>query len=828
MQLRNDVRIALRTLTKDRAFTVAAVLTVALGVGSTTAIATIVNTILRRPLPYPDSDRIVQIISYRQEGTAAVRASSMARPFILGLGERSRSFSDVGVFDSFSNITRRRLAITVAGHFGAAELHGTRISPALLTNLGVHTQLGRPFARGDDLPQRNRVIILSDRSWRALYEGDRGVLGSSLAIDGQPYTLVGVMSPGFEFPDAQTDFWIPLTSAEVPPPSAPRSDSPNSAYADGVFARLKDGVSIESARAEVEGILRQLDLERAAETHRTPEQIGFPRALPRRSEVISMKDELVAPVRPMLQVLSFATALLLIIACANLIGLFLERVESSRAEIAVRTALGATRQQILRKFVIEGILLAVAGGAIGMAVASWLVQLTVLVAPPEVPRVGEISVDLSVLIIMAATSAVIGGFVGIVSAWRSTRGDELGAFTRSEGGASARSGFRRVTPRTVVVVGETALAVVLCVGAGLLVRSFIGLVNVDPGYSAKNVMTFQIVLPAGQPTNPARLYADVLSRLDGDPSVQAVAATDVLPIAGASAFHFTLGGLPTAPGSEPMIMRIVSRQYFQTMGIRIIEGRTFSDAGRAARPELIVNQEFVRRYFVGTNPIGQFVGDAASRYEVIAVVNDVRHAGLTASVQAEYYVDMMGFGLTDATRPYFVVRSTASPASLGPLIRSVVRGVDPQAGVDLNQQTMAALVSVSVAKPRFNAFLLGAFAIAALVLATVGVYGMMAYAVTRRTREIAIRIALGAAPLKVLAAVVRQTLALTGTGGAIGLLGAAALTKYLKSMLFGLTPLDPATFAAVALLFVLVALLASCVPAARASRTDPIVALRHD
>jgi putative ABC transport system permease protein len=828
MGLWHDVRISVRILAKNRAFTLAALLTLALGIGSTTAIATIIHTILLRPLPYPDSDRIVQIISYRQEGAATVRASSMARQFILGLSERNRSFTDLGVFDSFSNVTRRRLTMTVDGHFGVAELHGTRISPVLLSILGAHPQLGRLFAPDDDRPERNRAIIIGDHSWRALYEGDRGVLGSSLTIDGRPYTLVGIMSPGFEFPDAQTDFWIPLTSAPVPPPSAPRSDSPNSAYADGIFARLRGGVSIEAARAEVEGILRQLDVERSAETRRTPEQIGFPRTLARRSEVMSMKDELVAPVRPMLQMLSFSTALLLVIACANLVGLFLERIESSRLEIAIRTALGATRRQILRQFVIEGIVLAVAGGAMGMAVASWMVQLTVLVVPPGTPRVGEISVHVPVLLIMTIASAAIGAFIGIVPAWQSTRIDQLGTLTRSEGGASARSGFRRVGSRTLIVVTEIAMAVVLCVGAGLLVRSFVRLVNVNPGYDARNVMMFQIVLPAGHATDPGRLYDDVLSRFDAHSAVEAVAATDVLPIVGASAFHLTLGGLHVALGSEPMIMRIVSRQYFQAMDMKIVEGRTFSEVRRAGYPELIVNQEFVRRYFAGTNPLGQIVGDPASRYEVIGVVNDVRHASLMASVQPEYYVDLNRFGLTEATRPYFVVRSSASPAVLGPLIRSVVRSVDPEAGVNVDQQTMAELVSASVAKPRFNTFLLGAFAIVALVLATVGIYGVVAHAVTQRTREIGIRMALGAAPLSVLAMILRQSVTLTSIGAAIGLLGATAVTRYLESMLFGLTPLDPPTFVAVALLFVLVALLASYVPAARASSIDPVVALRHD
>jgi putative ABC transport system permease protein len=384
-----------------------------------------------------------------------------------------------------------------------------------------------------------------------------------------------------------------------------------------------------------------------------------------------------------------------------------------------------------------------------------------------------------------------------------------------------------VGSRTLVVAAEVALAVVLCVSAGLLVRSFVGLVTLNPGYDARDVMTFQIVWPTGHVSDPTRLYQEVLSRLDADPAIQAVAATDVLPIAGASAFHMSLGGLPVAPGSEPMIMRIVSRQYFQAMGMRIIEGRTFDEVGRTAYPELIVNQEFVRRYLPGTNPIGQLLGDP-TRYQVVGVLNDVRHGSLTAGVRAEYYVDLTRFGLTEATRPYFVVRSAAGPGPLGSLIRSAVRAVDPQVGADLNQQTIAQLVSESVAKPRLNAFLLAAFAIVALALATVGIYGVMSHAVTQRTREIGIRMAIGAAPSQVLAGVLRQSLTLTGMGAAIGLLGAAAVTRYLESMLFELTPLDPSTFVGVALLFLIVALLASYVPAARASHVDPLVALRHD
>ncbi len=584
MSLWNELRISVRILINNRAFTISAVLTVAIAIASTTAIATVVDSVLLRPLPYPESARIVQVVSYRQEGAATVRSASMARPFILGLSERSRSFAEVGVFDSFSNITRRRLAMTVAGQLGAAALYGTRISPELFSMLGTQPQLGRLFSPGDDRPERNQLIVLSDRSWRAQYAGDPRVLGSALTIDGRPYTLVGITSPGFAFPDAETDFWIPLTSAPVPPPSEPRSDSPNSAYADGVFAKLREGVAIETASQETDAILRTLSLERAAETGHAPEQTGFPPSLERRAEVVFMKDELVAPVRPMLQMLSFAAGLLLLIACANLVTLFLERVDSARLGVAVRTALGASRQQLLRQFALDGVVVAAAGGAVGIALAYWIVRLTVLVVPPDTPRIGEIVVHVPMLMLMITASTVFGAVLALGSAWRSTRTDRLGVITGSQFGPSLRSGFGRTGSRTLVVAAEVALAVVLCVGAGLLVRSFIGLVNIDPGYDARDVKTFQIVWPAGYVSDPTALYEDVLSRLDADPAIEAVAATDVLPIAGAGAFHMALGGLPVATGSEPMFMRIVSRQYFQAMGMRIIDGRTFSEMGKDAYP----------------------------------------------------------------------------------------------------------------------------------------------------------------------------------------------------------------------------------------------------
>jgi predicted permease len=379
-----------------------------------------------------------------------------------------------------------------------------------------------------------------------------------------------------------------------------------------------------------------------------------------------------------------------------------------------------------------------------------------------------------------------------------------------------------------MVVVEVALAVMLCVGAGLLVRSFIGLVNVNPGYDTRDVTTFQIVWPFGHAADPTRIYEDVLARLTADPVIKAVAATDILPVAGASAFHLNLGDLPVASGAEPMTLRIVTRQYFKAMGMRLVEGRTFAEAGAVPFHELILSEEFVRRYFSGKSPLGQIVTAGPARYQVVGVVNDARQSGLNAKVRAEYYVDLVRFGLTDATRPHFVVRSGADTSQLGPLIRSTIKGIDPRLGVDLNQQTMAELTSASVATPRFNTFVLSAFAVVALALAIVGIYGVLSHAVTRRTHEIGIRMAVGAVPSQVLAMIIRQSLMVTATGAVIGLLMAAVTTRYLQNMLFELTPLDSWTFLAVAVMALVVAVLAAYPPAARASRVDPLAALRHD
>lgn len=827
--LRQDVRYALRTMARNPSFSFAAVVTLALGIGATTAIFSVVDAILVRPLPYKNSDRIVRIVSHRMDGSKPVRTWTMARPFFIGLRERTQTLSAVAGYDSFSNLTRQRLTMLVEGEQGAAELLGTRMSPVLFSMLGVQPVLGRFFEVPEEQPGRNNVIILSDRAWRAHYGSDPGVLGRLFTLDSRGYSVIGVMPAGFEFPDRRTDFWIPLTPAPVPPPSAPRSDSPNSAYADSVFGLLADGVSSQTAAAEVESILRRLDLERAGEAKQSPGQIGFPPSMPRRAEVMSMKEELVAPARPALRALSFAVGLVLLIACANVVNLLLARTASRQREIAVKAALGAGHGRLTRQLLTESLVLALTGGVVGIGLARWAIPVIVRLSPPDIPRAEEIGFNAPLLIYALTLSSLVGAAVGLIPALRVARTDHIGAMTTVNAGETTpHGGFAWFRSRELVIVGEMAMAIVLLIGAGLLIRSFIALVTVNPGYDARNVLTFQIVPPPGHISDPRTLYNDVITRLEAMPAVQAVGSTDVLPIAGASAFHYAIGGLPIAPNaSDTMVMRVVSRNYFRAMGIRVLEGRPFlTGDGTGQQRVMLVNREFARRYFGRANPVGRIVGQAPLRYEIVGVVDNVRHEGLTADVQPEYYVELRQFEFGAIPKPYFVVRSLVRPSDLAPTIRSVVRQIDPQAGVDLNIETMADIVSASVARPRFYALLLGTFAGVALALAAVGIYGVMAYSVAQRTREIGIRAALGARGIDVVVLFLRRSVAMTLVGIALGLVGAAAVTRSLESMLFGLTPLDRSTFALVSLLFAIVATMASYVPVRGATKVDPLVALR--
>ena len=823
MDLWQDVRFAIRGFMRQRSLAVAAIATLAVGIGATTAVLATVEGVLRRPLPYPRADRIVQVVSHGTDPSGPVRTGILSLPYFVGLRERTRSLSGIGGYDSFSTVTRQRLSASVSGVDGAARLLGTRMSPALFATLGSTPMLGRAFETIEEQQGRNAVVILSHRTWQNVYGANPRVLGESFILDSRIYTIVGVMGSDFAFPDSQTDFWIPLTPREILP-TEPRSDAPDSYYADGVYARLVDGVSIQAASSEVDAILRTIDLELVPERPaQIQEQYRERAALPRRAEAVGMLDELVAPARPALGLLSLAVALVLLIACANVVNLLLARSAGRQREMALKAALGANRRRLCRQVVIEALLLALAGGTLGVTLALWLVQAVAHSAPAGIPRMAEVRIDAAVLLYALAVSFITGLFVGLIPAARVLRADALQALTTRMVDAHGRG-----IARNLIVAGQLACTTVRLIAAGLLIKSFVTLIGTNPGYDARGALTFQIVTPSDHGRDPQEVYGDLLARLESVPGIDAAGATDVLPIAGSSAFRLAIPGLPVAPGpGDTMVMRIVSGRYFDAMGIRLLEGRalTVGDRGRTPEP-IVVNREFVRRYFGGQSAVGRVVGRKPGFYEVVGVVENVRHAGLHAAAEPEYYVDLRNTALAATIRPYFVVRTAAEPAALASTIRSVVRQLDPRLGVDLNPKAMTDIVSESVTRPRFQALLVTAFAAIALILAAIGVYGVMAYTVEQRTREIGIRIALGGARSTVMRLILGRCATITLSGVALGLLGAAAVTRYLESMLFGLTPLDPITFALGPLTLGIVATLAAFLPARHATNVDPVVALR--
>ena len=820
-----DVRFAIRSLTRQRSVSVAAITTLAVGIGATTAVFTVADGILRHPLPYRNAERIVHVVSHRIDPNGPARTWVMTLPYFNALRERATTITGIGGYDSFSRVTRQRLAATAASGSGAARLLGTRLSPVLFSTFGVAPVLGRAFEPAEEQPGRNAVVIISHRTWQNVYGSDRDVLGRPFTLDGRIYSIVGVMPSDFAFPDSQTDFWIPLTPREIPP-SEPLSDSPESYYADSVYARLADGVSVQAADNEVDAILRAVDLEliprRSAQLREFYEQRA---ALPRRAEAVPMRDELVAPARPALRLLSFTVALVLLIACANVVNLMLARSASRRREMALKAALGANAGRLLRQVLTETVLLALVGGAVGLTLAFWAVNTAVRLAPAGIPRIEEIGINATVLLYALLVSSTTGLAVGLLPAARVLRADALLSLT-----ARITESPGRFPARNLIVAGQIALTAMLLIGAGLLVRSFVSLVSMTPGFDARGVLTFQIVTPTDYGADQQRLFRDVLDRLETITGVEAAGATDVLPIAGRSAFRLSLPGLPIPPSpTDTMVMRVVSTGYFGAMAIPLVEGRVLSDDDVVRRPEpIVINREFVRRYFGRAPAVGRVVGRHPVFYEVVGIVENVRHAGLHAEPEPEYYVDLRNTALPATVRPYFVVRTRADPAGLAAAIRAIVRQLDPRLGVDLNLKPMTDIVSESVQRPRFQVALSSAFATIALILAGIGVYGVMAYSVEQRTREIGVRVALGAAGGDVVRLVLSQGIAITGAGIALGLAGAAAVTRLLGAMLFGLTPLDPLTFIAAPLTLGVVASIAAYLPARRAAKVDPIVALRSD
>ncbi|HEV2802105.1 MAG TPA: ABC transporter permease [Pyrinomonadaceae bacterium] len=805
-----DLRYGFRSLLKSKGFTFVAVLALALGIGANSAIFSVVNSVLLRPLPFERPEELVAVQGRNERDGSLFTEHSY--PNYVDLRDQSQSFAHVVAYSPTTAF--------ITGGEEPERVRGVIASADLFPMLGVQPVLGRVYTREEDKPGVQRTIVLSYGLWQRRYGADPKIVGQEIPLGSTPAVVLGVMPQGFKYPLGGNDnyeFWMPLANAMSQSDLTGRG----SVFLP-IAARLKQGVRVEQAQAEANTIAARLAMQYPA----TNTGQGY--------ALKALHENLVGDLRPALLVLLAAVGCVLLIACANVANLLLARAAARHKEISIRTALGASRWRIIRQLLTESLLLALMGGALGLLIAMWGIDLLLAATPADLPRLNEVTLDGRVIAFNAAMTLLTGIVFGLAPALQASKADLNEAL--KDGGRVSGEGGRRSKLRGALVVAEVAISLVLLVGAGLLVQSFMRLLNVTPGFDAERVMTLDLV--AGRRKYPdsaqqTALIQNLLQRTSALPGVEAVGVVNPLPLNGNfDAYNFAFPGRAAfAPGEEPNAdRRIISPDYFRAMSIALQRGRAFSDRdARDAPPVCTINETFARRYFADTDPVGQRIAftdapDAPAR-EVVGVVADVRHAGLDAPAGLEYYVpySQAAFGrLTLVTRT-----ASQDPASIMPALRSLIREIDKDLPL-WNVRTMNTLMSESVARRRFNMILLGIFALVALLLASLGIYGVMSYTVTQRTHEIGIRLALGAQPPDVLKMVLKQGMLLAAAGVALGLVCSFALTRSMSSLLYGVSATDPATFGLITLLLVLVAFAANYIPARRATRVDPLTALRYE
>ena len=804
-----DIRYALRSLLKSPAFTLVALLTLALGIGANSAIFSVVNGVLLRPLPYPDPDRLVVI----RETYAGGLTGSVSGPNFVDWREQTHAFQHMAA--------SRGITLSLLGVGEPEAIAAAMVSSDFFGTLGVSPILGRGLRPGEDQGQ-GPVAVIAEGLWRERFGADRGILGRSVNLSGRPYTIVGVAPASLTYP-GRPRIWIPLSYG------LGRSAIRESHSYD-VIARLAPSATMATAQADVEAITRAL-----AE--------AYPEAMAGRgATVIPMTEDTVGAVRPALLLLSGAVLLVLLIACANVANLFLVRASTRQRELALRAALGASRWRLARQALAESVLMAAAGGALGLLLASWSVQGLLALGPRGVPRLTEIGIDGRVLGFTLVVSVVVGIGFGLVPALVASAhapGDALQSEGRGASGGRQRNRFR-----SGLVVAQIALALVLLVGSALLIVSVRRLAGVDPGFRPEGAVSFEFNVPSAKYLNADTQRAfigRVLDRLEKIPGVSRAGSVFYLPLSnGQSSGDVSVQGEPpTAPGRERYAgYRIVMGEYLESMDIALRRGRSL-DPHDAAGAGLVavVNEAFAREFFPGRDPIGQRITfgdglDDAQWREIVGVVADVRHAGLARPADPEVYVpapqiDDDVWSVFVPSPISFVVRSSVPPGTIAAAIKDAVREVDAEQPIS-QLRPVGELITDAMARYRFSMLLLTIFGGLALCLSVVGVYGLMAYSVSQRTRELGIRLALGARAAEVCGMVLRQGLIMAVVGIALGLVGALALTRLLTTQLFGVSPTDPAVIATMAATLAVVSLIACLIPAVRATRVDPMVALRSE
>jgi putative ABC transport system permease protein len=805
-----DLKFALRMLRKNPGFTAVAMLTLALGIGANTAIFSVVNAVLLRPLPYGDSDQLLAISQTdHASGTTGVPVSFTK---FTEITEQNKSLASVAAFYSYTP--------SLVSEHEPELVNAVRVSADLFRVLGVAPLRGRSFLPEEETPGGNDVAILSDGFWHSHFAADPGLLGKTLSLDGKRVTVVGVLPASFHFPlqFPEPDVWLPRVSESSF--LTPQQIHSGAGYL-GVIARVRPGETLSRAQAELTAI-----------DGRYREQFGsYVDATKYSLAATSLEESLVGPLRASLLVLLAAVGFVLLIACANVANLLLARATSRDREIGIRKALGATRSRLVRQLLSESLLLALGGGALGIFLASTLMPALRALSPGTVPRLAEARIDASVLLFSLLLCALTGVLFGLMPSLQAA-GKELQE-TLKEGSRGSSQGGHRARFRAFLVVAEIGMALVLMTCAGLLIESFARLMRVNPGLSAKGVMTFPLTLPPvrySQPQQQEAFYRQLLERVRTIPGVEAAGATSYLPLSGSARFGFFCpeGHACLGIGKDPVIAtRQVSVGYFDAVRTPLLRGRVFSEKDAAGGlPVVVVNQTTATRYWAGQDAVGKHLANSRDQVqrEIVGVVADVKFGGLSAASTEEMYLPMAQAPWPTMT---LVVRSSANPQPLVASVRAKIAESDPDLPVT-GILSMEEVVSTSVAQPRIIMQFVGVFAAFALLLAAIGIYGVMAYSVTTRKQEMGIRVALGARPADILRLVVGQGMRMAFIGVALGVIVSLALTRLLASLLFGVHATDPLVFSAAALVLAATAFVACYIPARRATRVDPIVALRYE
>jgi predicted permease len=799
--LLRDLSYSLRILLKNYAFTTVVVLTLALGIGANTAIFSFANGILLRPLPYPQSERLAVL-----DETALKRgidSMSVSFPNFLDWREQNKLFEDIGVYFGSS-----RFSLSGAGE--PAEVRGSFISHGLFEILRVSPQLGRTFTANEDRPDEDAVVILGHNLWQRNFGGDPNIIGRKIMVSNRARTVVGVMPPGFQFPEV-AEMWAPVA---LTPKTFTRTDHGLSA-----IARLRDGVSFNEAQAEMTNIAARVEQANPV----TNEGLGV--------KVTSLHDTLTGDYREALLILLGVVGCVLLVACVNVANLMLARATARQKEFALRAALGASRWRIMRQLLVESLLLSLVGGIVGFVLSIWALRLLLAAIPIQLPFWMNFGIDLRVLGFTAGITLLTGLMFGAAPALQTSRVDLND--TLKEGGRGAAG--VRARARNLLVVAEIALSLVVLVGAGLMIQSFLRLKRVNIGLNPQNVLTASVALPRAkykEGEQRAAFYKNLIARVSSLPGVEAASATATVPLSGDGwGRSLTVEGFPVLPlGQAPMIQHtVVTPGYFRTMAIPLLAGRDFNDADAKDSPDVtIIDERLAHEYWPNESPIGKRVRfgppeDNEPWHTIVGVVGTVRHQRMQEDTRKSVYLPHQKIPVSGLA---VMARTNSNPEELAGAIRREVAQLDPDLPVSVS--TMDEVVAESIWQPRLYATLFGAFAGGALLLALIGIYGVMAFLVQTRTHEIGVRMALGASTRDVFKLIVGRGMKLTAVGVLIGVGGAIALTRLMHSLLFNTSATDPITFIVISLLLSVAAFLACYLPARRAAKVDPLIALRYE